>query len=231
MARTIQESAQKKGSKGKGKTLARKKAEKKKADEASTSENRPVGQLEDEISDESDSSGFLTHTSITGAETSQHSPALVPPVEVTPIVHVAKKSSVGKSPRKMLSDARRMAGALNTPASAGKRLPMTPSTNKRKNRFRPGTVALREIRKYQKSTDLLIKKLPFARLVKEVAMTFRRDLRFQATALQALQEAAEMYLVMLMEDSNLCAIHAKRVTLMVKDMRLARRIRGETFAI
>ena len=95
--------------------------------------------------------------------------------------------SVGKSPRKTLSDARRMAGALNTPASAGKRLPMTPSTSKRKNRFRPGTVALREIRKYQKSTDLLIKKLPFARLVKEVAMTFRRDLRFQATALQALQ--------------------------------------------
>ena len=80
-----------------------------------------------------------------------------------------------------------MAGALNTPASAGKRLNMTQSTSKRKNRFRPGTVALREIRKYQKSTDLLVKKLPFARLVKEVAMTFRRDLRFQATALQALQ--------------------------------------------
>jgi len=95
------------------------------------------------------------------------------------------------------------------------------------HRFRPGTVALREIRKYQKSTDLLIRKLPFQRLVREIAQDLKPDLRFQSAAIAALQEAAEAYLVALFEDSNLCAIHAKRVTIMPKDMQLARRIRGE----
>lgn len=97
------------------------------------------------------------------------------------------------------------------------------------HRFRPGTVALREIRKYQKSTDLLIRKLPFQRLVREVAQDLlpSRDLRFQGSALAALQEASESFLVNLFEDTNLCAIHAKRVTVMPKDMVLARRIRGE----
>ena len=92
---------------------------------------------------------------------------------------------------------------------------------------RPGTVALREIRKYQKSTDLLIRKLPFQRLVREIAEDFKGNLRFQSTAMLALQEAAEAHLVMLFEDTNLCCIHAKRVTISVKDMQLARRIRGE----
>ena len=92
---------------------------------------------------------------------------------------------------------------------------------------RPGTVALREIRRYQKSTDLLIRKLPFQRLVREIAQDFKNDLRFQSTAILALQEAAEAYLVGLFEDTNLCAIHAKRVTIMPKDIQLARRIRGE----
>ena len=87
--------------------------------------------------------------------------------------------------------------------------------------------ALREIRKYQKSTDLLIRKAPFQRLVREVAQDFKSDLRFQSTAVLALQEAAEAYLVGLFEDTNLCAIHAKRVTIMPKDIQLARRIRGE----
>lgn len=91
----------------------------------------------------------------------------------------------------------------------------------------PGTVALREIRKYQKSTELLIRKLPFQRLVREVAHDFKHDLRFQSTAILTLQEASEAYLVGLFEDTNLCAIHAKRVTIMPKDMQLARRIRGE----
>jgi len=86
---------------------------------------------------------------------------------------------------------------------------------------------LRQIRKYQKSTDLLIRKLPFQRLVREIAQGFKNDLRFQSTALLALQEAAEAYLVSLFEDTNLCAIHAKRVTIMPKDIQLARRIRGE----
>lgn len=101
------------------------------------------------------------------------------------------------------------------------------STAPQKKRFRPGTVALREIRKYQKSSELLIKKLPFQRLVREVAGEFCSDVRFQSAAIGALQEAAESYLVGLFEDTNLCAIHAKRVTIMPKDIQLARRIRGE----
>ncbi len=98
---------------------------------------------------------------------------------------------------------------------------------KKPHRYRPGTVALREIRRYQKSTELLIRKLPFQRLVRELAQEFKEGLRFQSTAILALQEAAEAYLVGLFEDTNLCAIHAKRVTIMPKDIQLARRIRGE----
>eukprot|EP00095_Tigriopus_kingsejongensis_P006132 maker-scaffold98_size375582-snap-gene-2.31 protein:Tk06132 transcript:maker-scaffold98_size375582-snap-gene-2.31-mRNA-1 annotation:"histone -like" len=86
---------------------------------------------------------------------------------------------------------------------------------------------LREIRRYQKSTELLIRKLPFQRLVREIAQDFKTDLRFQSAAIGALQEASEAYLVGLFEDTNLCAIHAKRVTIMPKDIQLARRIRGE----
>jgi histone H3 len=102
------------------------------------------------------------------------------------------------------------------------------AVQKRKpHRYRPGTRALKEIRKYQKSYDLLIRKLPFQRLVREIAQEFRCDYRFQSTAILALQEAAEAYLVSLFEDSNLCAIHAKRVTIMPRDILLARRLRGE----
>ena len=105
---------------------------------------------------------------------------------------------------------------------------MNKSSHMKKNtRFRPGTVALREIRRYQKSTNLLIQKLPFQRLVREVAQDRRLDLKFQGASLLALQEASEAYLVGLFEDTNLCAIHAKRVTIMARDMQLARRIRGE----
>jgi histone H3 len=74
---------------------------------------------------------------------------------------------------------------------------------------------------------LLIRKLPFQRLVREIAMDFKTDLRFQSTAILAMQEAAEAYLVSLFEDCNLAALHAKRVTIMPKDIELARRIRGE----
>ena len=101
----------------------------------------------------------------------------------------------------------------------------TAATTKR--RYRPGTVALREIRRYQKTADLLIRKAPFQRLVREIAQEMKRDVRFQSTALLALQEAAEMHLIQLFEDTNLCALHAKRVTVMPRDMQLARRIRGE----
>ena len=82
-------------------------------------------------------------------------------------------------------------------------------------------------RKYQKSTELLIRKLPFQRLVREIAQDFKTYLRFQSSAVLALQEAAEACLVGLFEDTNLAAIHAKRVTIMPKDIQLARRIRGE----
>ena len=98
---------------------------------------------------------------------------------------------------------------------------------KKPHRYRPGTVALREIRKYQRSTDLLIRKLPFQRIVKDIAHGIKQDVRFQGSAINALQEAAEAYMVSLFEDTNLCAIHARRVTIMTKDMQLARRIRGE----
>ncbi|KAI1189878.1 histone H3-like centromeric protein cse-4 [Nemania serpens] len=107
--------------------------------------------------------------------------------------------------------------------------PGDPIPYPRRRRYRPGTVALREIRKLQNSTDLLMRKLPFARLVREIALNMRpRDegMRWQSQALLALQEAAEAFVVHLFEDTNLCAIHAKRVTIMQKDIQLARRIRG-----
>jgi histone H3 len=107
-----------------------------------------------------------------------------------------------------------------------KSLPATGGV-KKPHRYKPGVVALREIRRYQKSTELLIRKLPFQRLVREIAQDFKTDLRFQNSAIVCLQEASEAYLVGLFEDTNLCAIHAKRVTIMPKDIQLARRIRGE----
>jgi histone H3 len=97
----------------------------------------------------------------------------------------ARKSTGGKAPRKMLAT---KAARKSAPASGGIKKP---------HRYRPGTVALREIRKYQKSTEFLIRK------------------------------ASEAYLVGLFEDTNLCAIHAKRVTIMPKDIQLTRRIRRE----
>ena len=94
---------------------------------------------------------------------------------------------------------------------------------KRKPRkYRPGTVALREIRRYQKSSELLIQRMPFQRLVREIAQVHNPYVHFQSGAILALQESVEAYLVGLLEDSNLCAIHAKRVTIMPKDMQLAR---------
>ena len=127
----------------------------------------------------------------------------------------ARKSTGGKAPRKQLAS---KAARKSMPATGGIKKP---------HRYRPGTVALREIRKFQKSTELLIRKLPFQRLVREISNDFKADLRFHSQALLALQEAAEAYLVGLFEDTNLCAIHAKRVTIMPKDLQLARRIRGE----
>ena len=92
-------------------------------------------------------------------------------------------------------------------------------------RFRPGTTALRQIRKYQKSTELLIRKLPFQRLVKEVVQKmFKDNYRFQSTALLALQEASESFLVTMFEQCNYIAIHGKRVTVQKKDILLWKRL-------
>ncbi|KAH3264121.1 histone H3-like centromeric protein hH3v [Aspergillus fumigatus] len=133
------------------------------------------------------------------------------------------------------------AAATASPSTRGKRpahaprpsdvQPGDPTPQGRRHRYKPGTVALKEIRRYQRSYDLLIQKLPFARLVREVALELLpaevgAELRWQSHAIQALQEAAEAFLVHLFEDTNLCALHAKRVTIMQKDIQLARRIRG-----
>ena len=98
---------------------------------------------------------------------------------------------------------------------------------KKPHRYRPGIVALQEIRRYQKMTELLCRKLPVSRLIREIVQSFKSDLWFQASAIAALHEAMEAYLVGLFEDTNLCTIHARHVTIMPKDMQLARRIRGE----
>ena len=131
-------------------------------------------------------------------------------------LNTRKKPYGGKTSRKTTRNAIKKTN--NTKEEQGK-----------KRRFRPGTVALREIRWYQQSTDLLFRKLPFQRLVQEITakLFFFDKYRFQGTALLALQEASEAYLVGLFEDSNLCAIHAKRVTVMDKDLKLAMRIRGD----
>jgi histone H3 len=129
----------------------------------------------------------------------------------------ARKSTGGKAPRKQVATA------------AGRKISAGSGGIKKPHRFRPGTVALREIRQYQKSTELLIRKLPFSRLCREIGVDFKTDLRFQAAAIAALQESVEAYIIGVFEDSNLCAIHAKRVTIMPKDLRLARRIREDRY--
>ena len=126
-----------------------------------------------------------------------------------------RKKTGGKAPRAMPSS---LAARKSAPATGGVKKP---------HRYRPGTVALREIRRYQKSAELLIRKSPFQRLVREIAQIYRSDLRFQISTLMALQEASEAYLVGIFEETNMCAIHGKRVTIMPKDIILAQRIRGE----
>jgi histone H3 len=127
-----------------------------------------------------------------------------------------RKSTGGKSVRHQLAH---KAARKSMPSTGGVKKP---------HRWRPGTQALRDIRKYQKSTDLLIRKLPFQKLVREVTRdVMKKDFRFQSHAIMALQEASEAYLVSLFEDTNLCALHVKRVTIMPKDIQLALKIRGE----
>jgi len=220
-------------------------------------------------SDDSDSSGFLTHSTFDEKQASRNKSNSRTPAQKSPAS--ARKQSGNSSPTKKtpgkLPVARKSTGpprsplkgktlnvktsnkrpSTSTPVARGSRSPTklnrksltnerpsgaagTPGTP-RNRRYRPGTRALMEIRKYQKSSNLLIPRLPFSRVIREVCEQIcPRGLRFQSSAVNALQEAAEAYLVTLFEDSLLCTIHAKRVTLMPKDMTLARRIRGEDSA-
>ena len=141
----------------------------------------------------------------------------------------ARKSVGGKAPRSKLAAMamRKNAATKSVVTSVVTSVHGGRTTAAQRRRYRPGTVALREIRKLQSSTNLLIRKLPFQRLVKEIAGDLKQDLRFQSNAILALQEAAEAYLVGVFEDTNLCALHARRVTIMPKDLQLACRIRGE----
>ena len=144
------------------------------------------------------------------------------PIPATPL---KKGPRIKYTKRKNMKCVRKSVASTN---KAGKKH-QPPATGgiKRPHRYRPGTVALREIRRYQSSMELLICKLQFFCLVREVAQDFKTDLRFQKETIGVLQEAAESYLVGLFEDTNLCAIHVKRVMTMPKDIQLARHIRGE----
>lgn len=142
----------------------------------------------------------------------------------------ARKSTGGVTPKvyKILETKNK---ALKTKGKylppVGKAKLLTKKDTPQKKRYRPGVLALKEIRRYQKTTELLIRVLPFQRLVREITQQFKRDYRYQVGALQCLQEASEAYIIGLFEDTNLCAIHAKRVTIMPRDVQLALRIRGD----
>ena len=133
-----------------------------------------------------------------------------------------RKSTGGKAPRRP---------AAATQGCKRLRSSIKPGGVKKPHRYRPGTVALREIRRYQKTTDLLIRKAPFQRLVRELLDDVQTTIKVErctGSSILALQEAAEAHLVGVKEDTNLVALHAKRVTIMPKDIQLARRIRGDS---
>ncbi|XP_071517185.1 uncharacterized protein [Panulirus ornatus] len=147
-----------------------------------------------------------------------------------------KKKLVTSTPKKAVSP-EEISPAVETPSSKRRKStsyykkksksPKSPG-EKRKHRFRPGTVALQEIRHFQKGTGLLIPKLSFSRLIREILSGMDSNYRIQTMALMALQEAAECYIIGILELANLCSIHAKRVTLFPQDVKLVRRIRGDT---
>ena len=127
----------------------------------------------------------------------------------------ARKSTGGKAPRKQLAT---KAARKSAPATGGVKKP---------HRYRPGTVALREIRRYQKTTELLLRKKSFYQLCREMVQDFSADMRYQSSSILAMQEATEAYFAGLFEDTNLVAIHTRRVTILPKDIQLVRRIRNE----
>ena len=169
-------------------------------------------------------------------------PGMLPPGLRKTVGGKGKPSTSSRSVRELQEEMKRVlakkkeeqhaAAAARVAKKSGQKAPK--GGVKKLHRFRPGTVALKEIRRYQKSTELLIRKLPFQRLVREIAGDHKvitsplcGKVRFQSLAIKVLQEASEAYIVRLFEDTNLCAIHTKRVTIMPKDIQLSRRIRGE----
>ncbi len=131
-----------------------------------------------------------------------------------------KQTAIKSTNRPIRNVLKNKVARRNAPSSGGIKRPF---------RYKPGSVALREIRKYQRSTELLIRKTPFQKLVREIteSVSDQKDrYRFQSSALNALQEAAETYIVELFESAQLCAIHSKRVTVMPKDILLAKRLKG-----
>ena len=147
----------------------------------------------------------------------------------------SKTRAAQKIPKKVPSKSRPRpgTGTLNyTPSEkdyqrARKAGDILSAGEKTPSRYRPGSLALQEVQYYQERSNLLIRKLPFQRLVRGIAQTLKQDVRFRSAALMALQEACEAYLIHLFEDTNLCTIHIKRVTIMPKDIQLVRCIRGE----
>ena len=132
-------------------------------------------------------------------------------------------------PKKVLAPPRKSVASRATHKTgiiAAKRA-VTSGVKKHAHRFHPGTVALREIRRLQRTTESLIPRAPFRRLIREIMIAQNQELRMQLSAAEAVQEASETYLTSLLGDANLCAIHARRVTIMPKDIALARRLRGD----
>ena len=122
---------------------------------------------------------------------------------------------------------RKSLGKIPRPSKAVKKAKSIEVAPVRK--YKPGTVALRDIRRYQKGTEVLLRKLPFQRLVREIAQGDKDGVRFAASAVMAMQEATEAHIINLFADTCLCAIHGKRVTIQPRDLRLALRLRGSRF--
>lgn len=147
-----------------------------------------------------------------------HTPAPAPPAEEPAAIPPPPPR---RAARKSATPQRAVAARIkkSRPRGGNKKKPAPP---------KPGVRWLREIRQYQKTGDNLLRRLPFQRVVREIALDYASDLRFQAAAVAALQESAEAYLVGIFEDANLCALHSRRVTIQPKDIHLARLIRKDS---
>jgi len=241
MARTVKDKNQ---SPGKTPDPKRRKAfgffgEKNRNNEHATAEGTMPPKNDSDTSSDvsSESSGFLTNEEQAAineslAQTSKKA-AINEPRAGTSKASQKQKQNAQKSTTQFPDRPNRNLQKTHAQKRKSDHAPSAPKSERKKRRYRPGTKALQEIRAYQSSAQVLIPKLPFSRLVKEIAQEISvqglQGLRFQSAALMALQEAAESYMVHLFEDTLLCAIHAKRVTVMPKDMNLARRIRGDHY--